>query len=78
MRYVFLMALGFLLSACTRTVEHLTPKEQDEQETRMRYFLEESSSRNMDGHAKVIPEFTETFNTKNSRQKEQKEEEDLD
>lgn len=84
MRYVFLIALGFLLSACTRTVEHLTPKEQDEQETRMRYFLEESSPRNMDGHAKVTPEFTKTFNSKSSStqpestlKKELKEEEDL-
>jgi hypothetical protein len=71
MRYVILMTLIILLSACTRTVEHLTPKEQEDQEERMRYFLEDTSPRNMNDHPKVTPEFNKTFNLKSSPKKTQ-------
>ena len=67
MRYLAVMMLCVLVSGC-KNAEPATPKEQEEQEQRMRYFLNETSPRNMNDHPKVTPEFKKTFNTKSSKQ----------
>jgi len=65
MHYLWLVGLLCMaISGCTRFAQPETPLEQEEQEQRMRVFLENSSPRNMNDHPKVTPEFTKVFNTK--------------
>ncbi len=66
MRYVWLVVLCIVVSGCTRYAQPATPLEQEEQEDRMREFLNDSSPRNMNDHPKVTPEFTRSFNTRGS------------
>ncbi len=68
MRYVVLMALCLMVSGC-KNAGPSTPKEQEEQEQRMRVFLDETSPRNMNNLPKVTPEFKKTFNTRGSDKK---------
>jgi len=69
MRYLWLILACVSMIGCTRYAQPLTPTEQDEQEERMREFLDKSSPRNMNAHPKVTPEFTKKFNTRSSAQK---------
>ena len=75
MRYLLLILVSLTISGC-QNKSPLTPQEQEEQETRMRAFLNESSPRNMNQLPKVAPELKRSFNMKNSsvRPKEPQEE----
>jgi hypothetical protein len=69
MRYLGLVLVFIIVSGCTRFAQPATPVEQEEQEERMREFLDKSSPRNMSDLPKVTPEFIKRFNTKTNAQK---------
>ncbi len=69
MKYILLALLCVSVSAC-KSQEPSTPLEQEEQEQRMRQFLNDSSPRNTNQHSKVVPEFRKTFNTGSSSSEE--------
>lgn len=69
MRYLWVIFACISVIGCTRFAQPATPLEQEEQEERMREFLDKSSPRNMNEHPKVTPEFTKKFNTRASDQK---------
>jgi len=52
-----------ILSGCALDKQPRTPEEMGDQESRMRYMLNETSPRNMNDLPKVTPEFSKSFNT---------------
>lgn len=63
MRYLILGLLCVSIMGCTKYAASSTPEEEEAQEGRMRYFLEETSPRNSSGLPRVTPEFNKTFRT---------------
>ena len=61
MRYLILGLLCVVLSGCTKYAEPSTPAEEEAQESRMRYYLEETSPRNSTSLPRVTPEFSKPF-----------------
>lgn len=62
--------LSLVLAGCTRE-QASTPQEQEEQETRMRDLLIESSPRNMNDIPKAVPEFKRDYDLNHyAKQKE--------
>jgi hypothetical protein len=66
MRYLILGLLCVAIGGCSKYAAPSTPKEEEAQESRMRYYLEETSPRNSNGLPKVTPEFRKSFNLKKS------------
>ncbi len=64
MRYLILGLLCVAISGCHRYAEPSTPAEEQAQESKMRYVLEETSPRNSSGLPRVTPEFRKSFNLK--------------
>jgi len=64
MRYLILGLLCVGISGCSRYATPSTPAEEEAQESRMRYYLEETSPRNSSGLPRVTPEFRKSFNLK--------------
>ena len=62
MRYLILGLLCVLCSGCSKYATPSTPAEAEAQESRMRYYLDETSPRNSSNLPKVTPEFKKTFN----------------
>ncbi len=62
MRYLILGLLSIALSGCTKYAAPATPEEEEAKESRMRYYLKETSPRNSSGLPKVTPEFRKSFN----------------
>lgn len=64
MRYMLGVMCCVVLTGCAKTNQPLTPLQREDQEIRMRQFLEDSSPRNQDHQQpKVEPKFSRTFNT---------------
>jgi hypothetical protein len=70
MKRLLFIVCCLALNGCERAAP-ATPAEEEAQVERMRGFLKDSSPRNMNEHPKVVPEFTTTFNTNKSRDKDQ-------
>lgn len=64
MRYLILGLSYIVISGCTQYAAPATPQEEEAKESRMRYYLEETSPRNSSGLPKVTPEFKKTFSIK--------------
>jgi len=65
MRYMLGVMCCVALTGCAKTNQPLTALQREDQEIRMRQFLEDSSPRNQDHQQpKVMPKFFKTFNTK--------------
>lgn len=62
MRYLILGLFSITLSGCTQYAAPATPEEEEAKESRMRYYLKETSPRNSSGLPKVTPEFRKSFN----------------
>lgn len=72
MRYLILGLSCVVLSGCTQYAAPATPQEEEAKESRMRYYLQETSPRNSSGLPKVTPEFRKSFNLKkNSNSREE-------
>lgn len=61
MRYLILGLLCISISGCSQYATPSTPAEAEAQESRMRYYLDETSPRNSSNLPKVTPEFKTSY-----------------
>jgi hypothetical protein len=61
MRYLILGVCCLVISGCTQYAAPSTPAEEEAKESKMRYYLEETSPRNSSGLPKVTPEFKKSY-----------------